>query len=140
MAILHSYASSARLLPIKFILLLVQTILLIIVILQKENHIYFDVGQNYSENSDVYKDAVVELEGIVGTMMGLCFLEFLMMLVGTSVPPTFAKYNLLQIILHLLGSLFTLWFILDSWRYSQIWTLFSLFSVLPILVEFTIIW
>ena len=33
MAILHSYASSARLLPIKFILLLVQTILLIIVVL-----------------------------------------------------------------------------------------------------------
>ena len=72
-------------------------------------------------------------------MIGLCFLEFLLMLIGTSVPPIFAKFNLLQIILHLLGSLFTLWFILDSWRYTLIWTIFVLFSVLPIIIEGSIV-
>ena len=140
MTVLHSYAASARLLPIKFLLLLTQTILVVIVILEEENHIYFDVGENYSENSTVYKDAVVELEGVSGTMIGLCGLEFLMMIVGTSAVPSFAKYNLLQIILHLLGCLFTLWFILDSWRYDRIWALFVLFSLLPIGVEINIIW
>ena len=72
-------------------------------------------------------------------MMGLCFLEFLSMVAGLSVPPAFAKYNLLQIILHLLGNLFTLWFILDSWQYTLIWPLFFCFSVLPILVEVLIL-
>ena len=72
-------------------------------------------------------------------MMSTCFFEFLMMIVGTSVVPIFAKFNLLQIIMHLLGSLFTLWFILDSWRYDIIWPLFFLFAVLPLLVELVIL-
>ena len=71
--------------------------------------------------------------------MGMCFFEFLMMIIGTSVVPIFAKFNLLQIIMHLLGCLFTLWFILDSWRYDIIWPLFVLFAVLPLLVELVIL-
>ena len=72
-------------------------------------------------------------------MIGLCMLEFVLMIVGTSVTPQFAKFNLLQIILHLLGCLFTLWFILDSWRYTLIWPLFIGFGLLPIIVEAVII-
>ena len=72
-------------------------------------------------------------------MMGICFFEFIMMIVGTSVVPIFAKFNLLQIILHLLGSLFTLWFILDSWRYDIIWPIFFCFAVLPFCVEIGIL-
>ena len=66
-------------------------------------------------------------------------LEFILMIVGTSVPPVFAKFNLLQIILHLLGCLFTVWFILDSWQYTLIWPIFIGFSLLPMLVEASII-
>jgi len=72
-------------------------------------------------------------------MIGLCILEFMGMIAGVSVPPNFAKYNLVQIILHMLGSLFLLWFILDSWQYTLIWPLFVCFSVLPILIEATIV-
>ena len=139
MAVRHSYASSARLLPIKFLFILIQVLLLTIVVLEKQNHIYFNVGEYYTESSDEYKSAERTLVGVAYTMMGMCFFEFLMMIVGTSVVPIFAKYNLLQIILHLLGSLFTLWFILDSWRYDIIWPLFVLFAVLPLLVELGIL-
>lgn len=72
-------------------------------------------------------------------MIALCLVEFIFMVVGTSVPPVFAKFNLLQIILHLLGCLFTLWFILDSWQYVLIWPIFICFSVMPIVVEGSII-
>ena len=139
MTIQHGFASSARLLPIKFILILTQVLLLTIVLLERQNHLYFEVGQNYSENSDEYKSAERTLLGVGYTIIGLCFLEFILMILGVSVPPKFAKYNLLQIILHLLGCLFTLWFILDSWQYTLIWPLFVGFSILPIMVEATII-
>ena len=72
-------------------------------------------------------------------MIALCLLEFIFMVVGTSVPPVFAKFNLLQIIFHLLGCLFTIWFILDSWQYVLIWPLFICFSVMPMVVEFSIL-
>ena len=139
MAVTHSFASSARLLPIKFFLIVIQVLLVVIAVLERENHIYFEVGQNYSESSDEYKSAETTFLGVSYTMIGLCFFEFIMMIAGTSVPPIFAKYNLLQIILHLLGSLFSLWFILDSWRYTLIWPLFFCFSMLPLLVEITIL-
>ena len=113
--------------------------MLTIVVLEKQNHVYFKVGEYYSETSDEYKTAEKTLIGVSYTMMGTCFFEFIMMIVGTSVVPIFAKFNLLQIILHMLGSLFTLWFILDSWRYDIIWPMFVLFAVLPLLVELVIL-
>ena len=57
MVVRHGYASSARLLPIKFLFILVQVILLTIVVLEKQNHVYFKVGEYYSESSDEYKTA-----------------------------------------------------------------------------------
>ena len=110
-----------------------------VALLERQNHIYFEVGQNYSVNSEKYQSAEKELLGVGYTMIGMCMLEFILMIVGTSVPPVFAKFNLLQIILHLLGCLFTVWFILDSWQYTLIWPIFIGFSLLPILVEASII-
>ena len=95
MTVRHSFASSARLLPIKFLFILVQVILLVICLLERENHIYFDVGENFGKTSDEYLAAEQQMLGVGGAMIGLCGLEFLLMLVGTSVPPIFAKFNLL---------------------------------------------
>lgn len=108
-------------------------------ILSRDNHIYFEVGDNFSENSPEYQSAEKTYLGVSYTMIGLCLFEFLFMVVGTSVPPIFAKFTLLQIILHLLGILFTLWFILDSWRYTLLWPIFVLFSLLPIGIEMNIL-
>ena len=131
--------SSAILLPIKFVILVAQVLLLVVALLERDNHIYFEVGENFSENSAEYLGAEKTFLGISYTFIALCFLEFVLMIIGTSVPPIFAKFNLLQIILHFLGSLFTIWFILDSWRYTLIWPIFVLFSILPIIIEATIL-
>ena len=54
MPVSHAFASSAQLLPIKFLFIVIQVLLLVIALLERQNHIYFEVGQNYSENSDEY--------------------------------------------------------------------------------------
>lgn len=95
MAIKSAFESSAKLLPIKFLFILIQVLLLVIAVLERQNHIYFEVGSNFSENSDEYLSAEKTFLGVSYTMIGLCFLEFMLMIVGTSVPPIFAKFNLL---------------------------------------------
>ena len=67
--------------------------------------------------------------------MGLCFIEVLLMIVGSSVPAIFSKFNLNQSVVHFLGCLFTTWFILDVWQYSWIWVLWVFFSLVPFITE-----
>ena len=47
---------------------------------------------------------------------------------------------MIQILIHLIGCLFTLWFVLDSWRFTLMQPLFFCFALLPFLVELYIIW
>jgi hypothetical protein len=62
-----------------------------------------------------------------------------MMIVGSSVPQMFAQWNLLQILLHFMGCIFTVWFVLDSWPASDILQLWIFFCLLPFLCEIAII-
>ena len=136
---MQSKNSSVVLLPIKFVILVAQVLLLVVALLERDNHIYFEVGENYSESSAEYLGAEKTFLGISYTFIALCLLEFIFMIVGTSVPPIFAEFTFLQIILHFLGSLFTIWFILDSWNYTLMWPIFVLFSIIPIIIEGTIL-
>ena len=65
----------------------------------------------------------------------LNFIEFLLMVVGSSVPTCFAKFNLQQVVIHFLGFLFTTWYILDVWHYSTLWLLWAFFSLVPFIYE-----
>lgn len=63
--------------------------------------------------------------------------EFVLMILGLTL--TFDKYNIVQIFIHFLGCLFTAWFLLDSWRYTRIWYIWSFFGVVPFIIEVLII-
>ena len=91
----NASGSSARLLLIKFVLIVMQVLLLVVTLLEKQNHLYFEVGQSYSIDSEQYKSAESSLQVIGYTMIALCVFEFICMIIGTSVPPVFAKLNLL---------------------------------------------
>ena len=41
--------------------------------------------------------------------------------------------------MHLLGVLFTSWFVLDSWKYIWIWPLWACFGLIPFFLEVGII-
>ena len=65
----------------------------------------------------------------------LCYLEIASMIIGFSVPFVFAKFNMLQIVLHFIGCLFTVWFILDTWNFARIWNIFICSALLPFILE-----
>ena len=102
-------------------------------------HVYWQVGEVYSNNSFEYQTAQKTLVGLTICWMCFCAIEFFMMLVGSSIPPIFGPHVLLQILLHFLGCLFTAWFVLDSWRYVRMWAIWAIFCILPFLVELNVL-
>ncbi|CAD8120922.1 unnamed protein product [Paramecium sonneborni] len=70
-----------------------------------------------------------------GVTLSVIFLVVEMIILTTGWTMNFEKTMLTQIILHSLGSVILTWFILDSWDYSFIWAVFSLFCLLPLLLE-----
>jgi len=58
-----------------------------------------------------------------------------MMIIGTSVANAFAGHVFVQCTFHFVGILFTLWFILDDWRWTQLYWLISVFAGVPLVFE-----
>lgn len=62
-----------------------------------------------------------------------------MMICGSSVPEFLLQTNLLQVVIHFMGVLFTTWFLLDQWRYTALWSLWAIFGVTAFLLELFLI-
>ncbi len=83
--------SAHILLPTKFVLLVSQILLLVVVLGDLDSHLYWNVGSNISQNSSQYITAKQTLVGLTVCWMCLSAIEFIMMLIGSSVPPIFGQ-------------------------------------------------
>ena len=93
---------------------------------------YVKVGEGEIKDKEV---ANTWLTGGYGAIAINGYFELLMMILGTSVPFVYAKWNMIQIVFHFLSCLFLLWFILDTWNYIRIWYIFTLTSAMPFALE-----
>ena len=125
--------TSSALLPIKFVLIFAQNILVYVIYKSTRDFTYSEIGTKLSTDDEESREN--ELKYGCYAIWVLCYFELFMMIIGSSVPFVFAKFNLLQNVLHFLGCLFTLWFILDTWSYYRIWYVFMLTSILPFILE-----
>ena len=123
--------------PLKFFLIFGQVLLLVVVLQMRSQHIYWGIGFNYGDDSPEFQSADSQLVGVSACFIFFLGFEFILMVIGMSLLAN--KYNLFQIFLHMLGCLFTTWFVLDSWRYSYIWHLWVFFGLFPFLLEIGII-
>ena len=122
------------LMPAKFLLIMSQVLLLTLVLYLRTDHIYWGVGeQSFSTQSDQYFKAESTLVGVTICFLIFLAFEFLIMILGISL--TFNQVNLIQIFLHSLGCIFTLWFLLDSWNFKSMWPIWGLFGLTPFLCE-----
>lgn len=130
--------SASVLLPAKFILLVIQCLLLTTILIDKEPHIYFAVSTTKLASTSISElkgSAETTLMGVTASWIAICGFEFINMVLGISVIPMFASLNLIQILLHMVGCFFTAWFILDEWTYERIWSLWGSFIIIPFLIE-----
>ena len=123
----QSENSQSWLIPQKFILITLQAILLVQILELDSNHIYwYDIKKqsrpifatlNASEtDSAEFTSASNSLTAAIFSFLGFLGFEFLMLLAG--VPVMFPSLVYLQNFFHLLGILFTVWFVLDTWQYT----------------------
>ena len=76
-------------------------------------------------------------EGVFIIFIVFLAFEFLSLLLGISI--MWPQLTFFQIFIHMFGCLFSIWFLLDSWRYTFILNIFILFGIVPFLVEIVII-
>ena len=69
--------------------------------------------------------------------LGLIFIEFFTLIFGVSL--LFSKVNVVQIVLHFIGVLATIWQILNLNSYRTLWSLMAYFGALPLALEVGVI-
>ena len=102
----------------KSCLLMLQTLLVIVLLITREEYIYRGVSSKVSTSNDIYKNAEIEI--IIVTILFFIFLslEFFTILLGISTK--FMKICSFQILLHIWGVLFTTFLIIDRFHYRYI--------------------
>ena len=74
----------------KFVLLTTQVLLLVVTLGNAKYHVYQELGEELSTSDPLYQEESKQFVGLVITWMCFCGFEFLMMLVGSSIPHMFA--------------------------------------------------
>ena len=141
-----TFDPQSALIKYKFMLILVQAVLLLLIHDTKVQYIYWNdpgqVSSIYSQTSstaDALKRSAAEssLDKQIWSMVAFLGIEFLMLLSGVSL--MCKQLTFLQNFLHFVGCFFSLWFILDSWQYGKFMYIWVLFGLLPFLVEAAIV-
>ena len=128
----------------KFLLLIIQSILLFIIYNGRENHIYWrEIGNVHAKfmedkkSDPKYVEAEESMETAFFVFIAMLGFEFLSLLLGISI--MWPQLTFFQCFVHLFGCLFSIWFMLDAWRYYFIWNMWILFGLIPFCTEILII-
>ena len=102
------YQVSQVVMPVKFILMLLQFILIIFVLATREEYVFQGVPSwKAYPGSDEYKQADDSVLAASLIFLMMIFLEFLTLIFGVSI--MFNKVNVFQCVLHFIGCLATIW-------------------------------
>ena len=124
-----------RLIPIKFLSLLCNLFLFLVVTYTKDNNIYAGI-----DGLTGYDDAKKSIIACVVLGIILLVLELLLLLSGITLffnQSTAIRTLHPEIFLHVFGVVFLSWFILEHWAYGLIWPIWIFVSYpLPRLIPF----
>ena len=114
----------------KFILIIIQLFLLQIISDYKQNHIY-------AYGRDMTPDEITASEGTLSTLILLfqifMWTEILLMIIGATLMAPAMTF--LQCFLHLIGCLFSIYYIFDAWHYERLWYIWGFFALFPLALD-----
>ena len=118
---------------LKSILLMLQTLLIILMLVTRQEYIYRGINPSLSTSSSTYKSA--DIECIISSAIFFTFLvlEFLSVMSGIS--SKFLKISSLQGLLHIWGVLFSIMFIVQRFHYRYITVIALFFGFFPFILE-----
>jgi len=139
--------------PIKFILMLLQFLLIIFVLVTRvsqlycptlifniflqEEYVYQGIPSRYGQYSAEYNHGDRSVLAASLIFLVLIFLEFVTLTFGISL--LFNKINAFQIVLHFIGCLGTIWQILNLNQFTMMWSLMAFFGIIPFVLEVSVI-
>ncbi|KAM3143523.1 hypothetical protein pb186bvf_004285 [Paramecium bursaria] len=115
-------SAKGTLIPAKFLTLTSQLIVTLVIYSSKYKNV-----AGYPSNAPQVVDS--------GTSFCVAFLCFELLSLFLGFTDDFHKNNFIQILLHSLGTVITIWYILSSWKYDLIWMIWSFFCFLPMVFE-----
>eukprot|EP01017_Pseudomicrothorax_dubius_P038472 TRINITY_DN5768_c0_g1_i6.p1 TRINITY_DN5768_c0_g1~~TRINITY_DN5768_c0_g1_i6.p1 ORF type:complete len:150 (+),score=25.05 TRINITY_DN5768_c0_g1_i6:60-452(+) len=105
----------------------------IVVLYTKAENIYAGIPPNSTVDSTDFNNANTSIT--IGAILSIVMLvlEILISFVGITL--FFDRLNLFQSILHGLGAILYLWFVMEAWHYLNIWYLWIVFVLIPFIFE-----
>ena len=132
------YQVSQVIMPVKFMLILLQFLLIVFVLATREEYIFQGVPSwKASPDTDEYKQAQHSVLAASLIFLFLVFLEFITLTFGVSI--MFNKVNVFQCVLHFIGCLATIWQILNHNNFKMMWSLMAFFGAIPFFLEISVV-
>ena len=121
----------------KSCLLLLQTFLIIIVLVTRQEYLYRGLKTDVSTSSNSYENA--ELEIIISSIVFFVFLllEFFAVLTGVSIK--FLGVTSFQVLLHFYAVSWTIWTIFERRHYRNISYICGIFGLTPFVLEILVL-
>ena len=98
---------------------------------------YQGIPSRFGPGTSEYDSGVAQVFTAGLIFLGLIFIEFFTLIFGVSL--LFSKVNAVQIVLHFIGVLATIWQILNLNSYRTLWSLMAYFGALPLALEIGVI-
>ena len=119
--------------PIKFILIILQFVLLVGILATKDEYIFVGIKKFSKITDKEFKDAEQEILGLTWlTILMLCS-ELVTLSMGISV--MFEKTNVFQVLFHFVGVNHLTLMILDRYAYTQMRSILFFYAFIPFLLE-----
>lgn len=113
-----------KLVPMKFLSLMGVLILFIVVSYTKDNNIYTGIPDDADSSSSSYDLAKKSILACTGLGIILLIFELLLMFTGLTLffnRSSAIRKSQAEIVLHVFGILFQVWFVLEHWSYVLLW-------------------
>ena len=119
--------------PVKFILIIIQFVLLVIILFTKDEYVFVGLPKFTKLNGDEFAKAVEEFLSLTWLTILLLFFEILTLSSGISV--MVEKMNVFQVLFHFVGVWHLILMILDRYSYTQMRSICFFYAFLPFCME-----
>lgn len=128
---------SEALMPGKFLLCISQLLMTTNIFYTYEDNVLSSVGSDVKSGDDDFEQAKWSI--LICAMLGVASQVFELLVLFTGRPLFFEKINVFEILLHGIGVLLICWFIFYDWTAGTLWAIWSLTSLVPLVLDITIL-
>ena len=121
--------------PAKFLSCISHVLMMITLFWSYNQNVNSGLSAGYSSSDRLLAQISILICIIIS--LGMQAFEILVLFLGFSV--FFDNISMIQVIFHLLGTILTSWFILDSWVYSGLWGIWFFTILFPFLLDITVL-